>query len=148
MSDPVVVDASLATKWLVDEVQSELAYALAHSWVEAGTQPVAPCLMPIEVANALHRRVLRGERSPNEATELLDALVGSGIDLMEPPQIHTTALGLARQLGQDAVYDSHYLALAEAIDAELWRADQRFQQAAASGQYGRVRWLGEFARRV
>lgn len=37
----------------------------------------------------------------------------------------------------------HYLALAEALDCELWTADERFYRAASSG-HTRVRWIGSF----
>jgi len=143
VSDVVVVDASLSVKWLVLESDSEEAYVLARSWAESGTQPVAPYLMPVEVANALHRRVIRGEITPEDAGDLLEGLLSSGIELVEPPRIHRDALALARTLGQDAVYDSHYLALAEALDCELWTADRRFHLA-ASARFRRVRWLGDF----
>jgi len=139
----VVVDASLAVKWLVLESDSEEAYALARSWAQAGTRPVAPFLMPVEVANALHRRVIRGEVSPEDAGPLLEGLLSSGIELLEQPRIHSSALALARTLGQDAVYDAHYLALAEALDSELWTADRRFHLA-TSDHFRRVRWLGDF----
>ena len=46
-------------------------------------------------------------------------------------------------LEQDAVYDSHYLALAEILDCEYWNADQRFYQVASS-IVGTIRWMGEF----
>lgn len=107
MSDVVVVDASLAVKWLVLESDSEQAYVLASSWAQTGTQLVAPYLMPVEVANALRRRVIRGEVTPEDARDLLEGLLSSGIELMEPPGIHSSALALARTLGQDAVYDAH-----------------------------------------
>ena len=57
MSDHVVVDASVAVKWLVAEVYSEEALTLVTSWVGAGVTPVAPYLMPAEVSNALHKRL-------------------------------------------------------------------------------------------
>ena len=51
-------------------------------------------------------------------------------------------LELASQLGQGAVYDSHYLALAESLDCELWTADERFQRAARE-RFPRVRLLAD-----
>ena len=143
MNGFVVVDASLAVKWLVNEVHSDTAYTLARSWARHGTQPVAPYLMPVEVTNALHRRVVRKEITVEEAMRLLDALLASGIELREPPGIHTAALELAEQLRQDAAYDAHYLALAEMIDCELWTADERFYRAAARS-FDHVKWLGSF----
>jgi predicted nucleic acid-binding protein len=50
---------------------------------------------------------------------------------------------LTAELKQDAVYDAHYLALAEALNCELWTADERFYRAAISG-HTQVKWLGSF----
>ena len=61
MNGSVVVDASLAIKWLVEEDDSDKAHAVLQSWVAQDITRIAPHLMPFEVANALHRRVLRGE---------------------------------------------------------------------------------------
>ena len=57
----VVVDASLAVKWLVEEDDSDKARAALQSWVAEDITRIAPYLLPFEVTNALHRRVLRGE---------------------------------------------------------------------------------------
>jgi predicted nucleic acid-binding protein len=144
VSGVVVVDASLAVKWLVREVHSDKAYALARSWARAESDPMAPYLMPVEAANALYKRVLRQEITLQEATVLLGALLSIGIDLREPASMHVKAMELAAELQQDAVYDAHYPALAEALDCELWTADERFYRAASSGPT-RVRWIGSFA---
>lgn len=141
MNGLVVVDASLVVKWLLPEVLSDKAYALARSWAGQGTQPVAPYLMPVEVANALHRRVVRKEVTVEAATRLLESMLASGIELREPPRLHSRALELAKRLRQDAAYDAHYLALAEALHCELWTADERFYRA-VSGQHTQVRWIG------
>lgn len=85
--------------------------------------------MPVEVANALHRRVVRKEVSVAAAVRLLDGLLASGIELREPRSLHSRALELADQLWQDAAYDADYLALANTMDCELWTADERFYRA-------------------
>jgi predicted nucleic acid-binding protein len=143
VSGVVVVDASLAVKWLVREVHSDKVYALARSWARQKIDPMAPYLMPVEVANALYKRVIRKEISLQEATSLLNAFLSTGIELREPPSVHVKAMELAAELKQDAVYDAHYLALAEALNCELWTADERFYRAASSG-YTQVRWIGSF----
>lgn len=143
MNGLVVVDASVTVKWLVSEVNSDTAYALARSWASLGVQLVAPYLMPVEVANVLHRRVVRKEVSVEAAVHLLEGLLASGIKLREPPRIHGRALELAEQLQQGAVYDAHYLALAETLDCELWTADERLFRA-SNAISNRVKWLGEF----
>ena len=62
MSDFVVVDASLAFKWLVEEEYSDVAHAILQVWDRQGIGLAAPHLMPFEVTNALHRRVVRASQ--------------------------------------------------------------------------------------
>ena len=143
MNGLVVVDASLAFKWLVKEEHSDRADALGRSWASQGTRRAALYFMPVEVANALHRRVVRAEMSVHDVVRLIDKLLASGLELHETPGLHGRALELASRLRQGAVYDSHYLALAEALGCELWTADEKFCRA-ANPIADNVRWLGEF----
>ena len=142
MAGLVVVDASLAFKWLVKEDYSHEAIALARSWDEAEVTPAAPYLMPVEVANALLRRVVRRELNVDTATRLIEILLASGIELSETSHLHQLALELAGRLRQEAVYDAHYLALSETLHCDLWTADERFYRA-ASPTYVNVHWIGE-----
>ena len=144
MNGIVVVDASLAFKWLVREDNSDQAQAISRSWADNGIQTAAPHLLPVEVANALHRRVVLGELTVEDAMRLLEHLLASGIELREDPNLHARAMQIAGQLRQGAVYDAHYLALADILGCEYWTADERFYRAAAPVSQ-RVRWIGEFA---
>ena len=143
MNGSVVVDASLAVKWLVEEDDSDKADALLRSWVVQGTARIAPHLMPFEVANALHQRVLRGQLSVGDSTRMIAWLLQSNLELHQTAALHTRALELASELRQGAAYDAHYLALAEEFGCELWTADQRFYRT-VSAQTHNVRWLGDF----
>ena len=60
MNGHVVVDASLAFRWLVKEIYTAEANDPGRLWNGRGTQVAAPYLMPVEVTNALHQRVARG----------------------------------------------------------------------------------------
>ena len=143
MNGSVVVDASLAVKWLVEEDDSDKAHAILQSWVAQGIRRIAPYLMPFEVANALHRRVLHGELSVADSARMIARLLESSLELHQPPGLHVRALQLASQLNQSAAYDAHYLALAESVNCELWTADERFYRA-ASPEVEDLRWIGEF----
>ena len=143
MNGSVVVDASLAVKWLVEEDDSDKAHAALQSWVAQNITRIAPHLMPFEVANALHRRVLRGELNVADSTRMIARLLESRLELHQPPGLHVRALRLASQLKQTAAYDAHYLALAENFGCELWTADERFYRA-ASPSVDSLRWLGDF----
>ena len=143
MNGSVVVDASLAVKWLVEEDDSDKAHAVLQSWVARDVTRIAPHLMPFEVANALHRRVLRGELNVVDSIRMMARLLESKLELHQPPDLHVKALQLASQLKQNAAYDAHYLVLAESVGCELWTADERFYRAASPSIYN-IRWLGEF----
>ena len=143
MSGLVVVDASLAFKWLVKEEHSDEALAIAQYWNSQDVTPTAPHLMPVEVANALYKRVVRGELTVEAAKRRINSLISSGIELREALELHGRALELAHELQQGAVYDAHYLALSESLDCELWTADEKFFRA-ASPMAENVRWIGEF----
>ena len=132
MSGYVVVDASVAVKWLIAEALSEEALVLVRSWARDGIAVIAPYLMPAEVSNALHKRVVSQELSVAAASDLMETLLASGIELQETPLIHVRAIEIASELGQRAAYDAHYLALAEELDCELWTADARFYSAAGA----------------
>ena len=142
MSGYVVVDASLAIKWLLVEEDSDKAHTLLQSWEQQEVDRVAPHLLAAEVANALHRKVIRGQLPREQAVRLMTRILSSRLELHDPPHLHARALELASELGQGAVYDSHYLALAEALDCEYWTADDRFHRAARSA-YASVHSLRE-----
>ena len=143
MAGYVVVDASLAVKWLVVEEYTEEANALALRWSVEDTQMVAPHYMRIEAVNALYKRMARGEHSLETVTSGIESLLAMDIDLHDVSGLHARAAELAALLRQGAVYDAHYLALAESLGCELWTADQRFQGVASSAGHS-VHWVGDF----
>lgn len=143
MSRSVVVDASLAFKWIVREEHSDKASALVLLWRDMGTRVVAPYFMPVELTNALHQRVKRLELSVEEATRLIERILSSKIELYHSLDIHRRALELASEFGQGAAYDAHYLALAEILDCEMWTADERFYRSASPAS-ARLWLLTEF----
>ena len=84
MSTFVVVDASLAFKWLVREEHTDKALAILRIWQDEDIRPAAPHLLPFEVSNALHKRVTRGELSVEAAVDLIGNLLTSQIELHQP----------------------------------------------------------------
>ncbi len=92
MNGYVVVDASLAIKWVLKEPYTEEALALAGEWAVAGINPVVPCLLFVEATNVLHRRAMLGHISMSQARRLFNGLVSLGIEIRESPQIHVRAM--------------------------------------------------------
>ena len=138
----VVVDASLAIKWVVEEPYSPEAERLLEGWKDEDVRTVAPGLLPYEVANALYKRVLRGEMSADDARKGVEAILEAGPVLLDHTSVHGEAMGLAQELGRRAAYDTHYLALAQKENCECWTADRRFWEA-VKDQHPRLRWVGE-----
>ena len=130
-------------KWLLEEEYSDEAISLARIWDERGIQPIAPSHFAFEAANVFHRRVAQGEIEVDAAARLMRLLMASGVALYQTWDLHFRALELASQLGQGAVYDAHYLALAESLNCEMWTADRRFYRAARQ-DFDNARWIGEF----
>jgi predicted nucleic acid-binding protein len=131
----IVIDASVAVKWVLSESDSDAAVALR------GEDLIAPDLWFVEAANALWRRVRIGEITAEEAaarfSELANAPIASVV--MEP--YLDQALKLATEIGHP-VYDCLYLALALQHDTHVVTADRRFAAAAgAAGLTDRVRLL-------
>jgi predicted nucleic acid-binding protein len=120
----VIVDASVAVKWLVREEGSESAKRLIANEILA-----APDLLFIECANVLRTKLRRGDLTRDftmEAFAILEAVPIRGISIK--PHV-ATAHAIAMELDRSA-YDALYLAVALAERAQVITADARFARAA------------------
>lgn len=86
----------------------------------------APALFDVEVCAAARSRVARGMLTPSRADELLSDLA----DLPVVPWPHGPLLRRAWALRENvSAYDAVYVALAEALEAQLVTADRRLAKA-------------------
>ncbi|HEY3889210.1 MAG TPA: type II toxin-antitoxin system VapC family toxin [Caulobacteraceae bacterium] len=115
----IVVDASVALKWVLDEPGSQAADALLDE------ELVAPALWLVEAANALWRRARRGELTHEEAKERLVELGNAPVTTSPIEDDLVAAADLANALGHP-VYDCLYLAAAIREGAYVVTADGRF----------------------
>ena len=138
----VVVDASLALKWVVAEPYSNEARSILTEWRNRRRKLLAPALFLYEVANALAKRIQRHEFTLEQAKERLRFFVESGPLLQQISAIHPRALELMERFGLPTAYDAHYLALAEFQRCECWTADERLWNTVKK-ELGWVRWIGE-----
>lgn len=140
----VVVDTSIAIKWVLTEVQTLEARALLADWLHGGRRPLVPSWFACEMANALYQKFLQDLVTLEDAQRGLEAILATVAVHDFEPRVATRALSLAQRFRQRAAYDVQYLALAELLDCELWTADRRFWLA-INAAHPRVRWLGEVA---
>ncbi len=122
----VVVDASVALKWVLPEPDAELARRLFEELAAAGAVVYVPELFWLETGNVLWR-LTRGpdaRLSPAEALELLDVLRVAPLrsEPVAPLAARALEIGLAVDI---TTYDAAYVALAELQNARLWTADAR-----------------------
>ena len=136
----LVVDASVAFKWLIPDAAEEdvpAAKAILVDHMEGRVEIAVPALLYYEVANIL----LFGRSRPpiDEAAEALRDLFSIPLVVAGPaPDVADAALRLASQHGL-SYYDASYVALAETLDCTLLTADQRLARRARTN--GRVRLL-------
>ena len=118
----VVIDASVALKWVLDETGKDEADALLEE------ELIAPSLWLLEAANALWRRSKRGELSGEEAQERLAELHNAPVTTTAIKDDLPAAARLASLLAHP-VYDCLYLALAIRENTYVVTADARFYTA-------------------
>ncbi|HEY6284244.1 MAG TPA: type II toxin-antitoxin system VapC family toxin [Ktedonobacteraceae bacterium] len=127
MTDIVVVDASLALKWVLSEADSNKAIALLQTWNTDKMEIIAPALFTYEATNILYRQVVTNKLSYEEVKKLLTKLLSIGIllNFVQHREISIQAMELSHRFGLPAAYDAHYMALAEHEKCEYWTADSR-----------------------
>ena len=146
MRKVVVVDTSLVLKWILKEADSDKAIALLIQWGNEQVEMFAPALLAYEVANILYQDVRKGKYSIDRARESLKDVVTKGIvfDFSADLALSMRALDFAYRFNLPASYDSHYLALAEREECELWTADRRLQRA-VKGELDWIRTLDDYS---
>ena len=138
----LVVDASVAFKWVVEEIHSEAALNL----IAAGHPLAAPELLLAEVGSALGRRVGRRLISANEAKLAIEAVERTTVEWQPIRPLVFESLRLANTLEQ-SIYDCVYLALAERRASQVVTADRKFYEAIQRSMFASfIVWIEDAAR--
>lgn len=119
----MIIDASVAVKWIVEEPGCEAARALIGR-----NDLLAPRLMFCEVGNALWKSVMRGHLDPRSPLrEQLEDL-SEVVTVVDETGALPRALELAIRF-KHGIYNCVYLALAEQLDDQMMTADEDFVRA-------------------
>lgn len=132
--EEVVVDASLATKWLLrDEEDVDRADALLHRYDAGELLLYAPQQIEVEVAAALRKAVLNQRLRATAAEQALAHWLGpfrSRLRLAQSVDLLPAALPLAVNLGI-TLFDALCVVLADELSAQAIVADSRLLRSPA-----------------
>jgi predicted nucleic acid-binding protein len=129
----LVIDASIAVKWLVEEDGTPEALAIRTT-----ADLLAPDVFVAECANVLWKKVRRGELRREEASVAARLLERADVELVPTRPFLAAATTLAIDLDHPA-YDCFYLAIADAQDCRFVTADDRLLLKLAEGRRGALR---------
>ncbi len=141
-SQPIdlVIDASVGVKWFVPEIHSEEAHRLLGD----GFRRHVPILFFTELAQTLWKKIrLRRELAEEDGREICRRLLLMPLEVHPTDHLLETAFGIALDTGR-TVYDSLYVATAQAINGKLVTADQRLYNAAQGTSLATsLIWIGD-----
>jgi len=132
----VVVDASVAAKWFLNEIHSPAALRLV-----GGHDLLAPDLLLSEVAQVIWKRARRRELSVEQGVAILRQLNAAPLTIHPSGLLIEVAFEIALGLAR-TVYDCLYLTLAIQQGCRLVTADRTFHQALQGGPFASsVLWV-------
>lgn len=129
MSTSIVVDASVALKWVVTEDGSPQATELLTDAGEGSVTLLAPEHFVGEVANGLRKRVSQNVLSAEDARAGLIAIGQLDIEFYGSIELWFRTLDIALTW-QVTAYDALYILTALDLDAQLATADRQLAAAA------------------
>jgi predicted nucleic acid-binding protein len=147
MNHAVVVDSSVAVKWVLFEEFTYHARAFYDANIRARRPILAPPHFQSEVTNAIYQRArardIARRITEDEAHEALRGFSGFRIETMSPSDLYERAFEFARANRLTSVYDSLYVVLAQMLQAELWTDDRPLINS-VGGVAPWIRWIGDY----
>lgn len=124
----LVVDASVAIKWLLPEAYSDECLSL----LDRGERIVVPDFLVAQVGNGLAKRVRTGDLKPTWTEQAMATLLRLPLVHVPAVELAVEGVGLAAH-GKRTFYDAAYLALAVREEVPLITADWRWYAAISNG---------------
>ena len=118
----LVLDASIATKWFVEEEDSDKALVLRDGHRDGRIILTAPDLLVYEVVNALnYNPKVSGDRLTAAVRGLLDL----ELDLVPPAAEYAAQIARMARKFSISAYDASYAALTAIMGVDMVTADKR-----------------------
>jgi predicted nucleic acid-binding protein len=142
ISKVVVVDAALIIKAILPNPESAVCLAVLKRIEDA--QLVAPALWIYEITSTFSKAVHFEQITLAEGQAALKQALSLGVQIIPPDETQAAlAYNWTITLKRAAAYDSFYLAIAEALGAEFWTADQSLFRSLEGRGLAWLHWCGE-----
>lgn len=138
----VCIDASLIGALLLPEELTDKAVLLHRRWLESSEPMVAPTLLVAEVASLLRKAVYTKRTPPDVARRALSFFEAMPISYEDMAPLSASAWTWGEALNTPRLYDMYYLALADALDCDLWVVEKKLVNIVGA-RSRRVRWVGD-----
>lgn len=141
----IVVDTSVALKWVLTEDHTAEAIALRNYCIRENVDMLAPSLLRYEAINVLAKRVIDGIIGAADIRTALSNTLAL-VDLRDfDLALSLRAVAFAATMPRRRFgFDAQFLALAEEEGCDFWTADADFAHE-VSAKYSRVKWIGAYS---
>ena len=116
----LVVDASVALKWFVDESNTEKALEV-RDYLKKEATPIVPALFFYEIANVLRYKPEFGSK---DVKKIIKALIDFQFRIEPFERVANLTIDLAYQYGI-TIYDASYIAIGRRNQITVITADER-----------------------
>jgi predicted nucleic acid-binding protein len=124
----IVVDSSVAAKWLLPESDSAQANRLAAVTAQGSGELILLDIALAEITNAIWKRCHQKLITLDEARSLLGSLLSAPVRVELAPRLLHSALEIATKYDR-AIYDALFVALAADLDLDGVTADEPLYRA-------------------
>jgi predicted nucleic acid-binding protein len=125
MPGQVCIDASFILALLLPDQRTSRTTDMWQNWLKERILCFAPPLFFAEVTSVLREKVYFKELTPEEGDDVFQRFLRLRVANFIPSDLHQRAWELAKRYNLSRAYDPQYLAVAEALDCDLWTADRR-----------------------
>jgi predicted nucleic acid-binding protein len=137
-----VIDASLVLKTILPNPDMSRCQSLFEQL--QGVQLVVPALWVYEVTSTLAKAVHFKQLTVEESQAALHQVLELDVQIVPPDEAQSAlALDWTLRLKRASAYDSFYLAIADALEAPFWTADQRLVNVMQGQAVDWLHWIGE-----
>lgn len=135
----LIIDASVAAKWFVDEEYAEASLAV----LDEKNSLHAPDFLLLEIDSIIGKWIRGGVLSVEEGNDIRNALRRFPIQFHPFVSFLDPAFAISVQTGR-SVYDCLYVALAAVIKGRMITADRKLYNSIQIGRFKKhVLWVGD-----